>query len=90
MVVSKALARASADMILHKTIINTNSFYGLVPRRLCAQAQILSHTEIYCFDCLAPRRQYLIQKIIHTNSFHGHIQGACARASADSISYRKL
>ncbi len=73
MIMSKALAR-KRRYYLTPTIKNTNSFYGLVPRRLRAQAQILSYTEIYCFDCLVTRKQYLIQKIMHTNSFHGYIQ----------------
>ncbi len=52
--------------------------------------KILSHTEIYRFYGIVQRRYYLIQKkSINTNSFHGYVQGAGARASADMISHRK-
>ncbi len=32
-----------------------------------------------CFSGLVTVRYYLIQKTINTNSFHGNVQGACAR-----------
>ncbi len=44
---------------------------------------MLSHTGIYCFDDIVPKRYYLIQKPINTNSFHGHVQ-------EDIISDRKI
>ncbi len=34
----------------------------------------LSYTEIYCLYDLVPRRYYIVQKTIDTNSFHGLVQ----------------
>ena len=52
--------------------------------------KILSHTEIYCFHGLVPRRYYLIQKTINTNSFHGYVQEDIISYRKDIISYRNL
>ena len=63
-------------MVLSQKSINTNSFYGLIPRRYYGIQKIINTNS---FHGLVPRRYYLIQKTINTNSFHGHVQGACAR-----------
>ena len=74
--------------------INTNSFYGLVPRRYYRIQKTINtnsfHGRVQGACAQAQILFYLIQKLINTNSFHGHVQGACARASADIISYRKV
>ena len=62
-----ACARASADIMVYKKTINSNSFHGLVPRRYYDIQKTINSTS---FHGLVPRRYYDIQITINSNSFH--------------------
>ncbi len=77
-----AYARKHRYYVIQK-MTNSNSFYSLVPRRYYVIHKSINSNSFY----FVTRRYYVnTEKYI----FYWLSQGACARASADIMSYRKV